>query len=265
MAFREWAKNKSHESMLRAKLKDLTLHEDSLSSLHMDEKTNTRDLAGSCTKTTVDFSKDAKGNLLERGKYVSDEWKALGLTLSSSGGYGTRPRIFDTSDPGNKDHGDPDLGTPNERCPGGGPGWGEGGEPDMPGANCEFLGNVLIIQEDNDDKTIPDDNVDGGEIEFRFSNAGQTVYEIGLLDVDCETSILVDYYADTGLKQASFDIPILGDNSVQTFAINLPKVIRLKLIMSRSAAVTFISFCPTSGVDSPPPPPPHRHKDASMR
>jgi hypothetical protein len=41
-----------------------------------------------------------------------------------------------------------------------------GGGPTKPGANCDPLGNVLIIQEPGSD--CPDDNVDGGMIVFDF-------------------------------------------------------------------------------------------------
>ena len=100
----------------------------------------------------VDFSEDSNGNALPPGAYIGqNEYAAFGLTISASGGLGTLPRLFDTANPGGKDgYGDPDLGAPNERCNGGGPGWGEGGEPDGAGPNCNPLGNVLIVQEPND-------------------------------------------------------------------------------------------------------------------
>lgn len=214
-----------------------------------------RELAGSCTETTVDFWRSASGKRLQGGDYVDDEWKELGLTLSSEGGYGTLPRLFDTRRVGNKYHGDTDLGSPNQRCRGGGPGIGEGGEPDTKGANCEYLGNVLIIQEDNDDKSIPDDNAEGGKIHLDFE--GQTVYKIGLLDVDYDAFIRIQYRPEPDkIRTKDIVIPLLGDNSFQTIAIDTPNVVRLSVIATRSAAVAFVTFCPKSDATSPPPPPP---------
>jgi hypothetical protein len=55
-------------------------------------------------------------------------------------------------------------------------------------ANCEPLGNVLIIQEDNCCPEILDDNVDGGVITFFFSEP-QHIKSIGLLDVHYESCL----------------------------------------------------------------------------
>ena len=73
---------------------------------------------------------------LARGEYVKDQWKKNGLTITAKGGYspnGTEARIFDTARLGV--NGNPDLGSPNEKC--GGPGKGRGGQPGMKGENCK--------------------------------------------------------------------------------------------------------------------------------
>jgi hypothetical protein len=134
------------------------------------------------------------------------------------------------------------LGSPNEKCDTPGPGKGEGGEPNAAGANCEFLGNVLIIQENGSDKSIPDDNTDGGIIEFNFAKR-TFVHEIGLLDVDYEATITVIYDTGKGLLTMLINVPIMGDNAVQKVSINKENVIQLRLEATRSAALTFISFC----------------------
>jgi hypothetical protein len=51
---------------------------------------------------------------------------------ATTGGLGNKPPLFDTSDIGTCKHGDPDLESPNERCPNAGPGQGEGGKPAAP-------------------------------------------------------------------------------------------------------------------------------------
>jgi hypothetical protein len=134
------------------------------------------------------------------GDYVSNEWEEFGLILSASGGYGDLPRVFDTSNPGDEESGDPDLGSPNERCIPPGPGIGEGGEPGGDGENCSPLGNALIVQEGNDDLDVPDDNEDGGMIVFDFKKMAEYVYEVGLLDVDDKTSVSVIYRTSNGVR-----------------------------------------------------------------
>mmetsp|Transcript_27256 Transcript_27256/g.49270 ORF Transcript_27256/g.49270 Transcript_27256/m.49270 type:complete len:97 (-) Transcript_27256:326-616(-) len=88
--------------------------------------------------------------------------------MTASGGLGDRPRLVDAANPGTLEKGDPDLGSPNKKCPISGPGQGEGGERDVRGANCQPQRRVVIIQEDNDYPEIPDDNEGGGTISFVF-------------------------------------------------------------------------------------------------
>ena len=160
-------------------------------------------------------------------------------------GYGNRPRVFDTSNPG-KDNsiGDPDLGAPNNKCNPPGPGVGDGGKPGQEWQNCEPLGNVLIVQERNNRMDIPDDNRDGGAIVFDFDPPAKYVSKIGLLDVDYETKIIVLFSNDSGVSDTrEFNVPLRGDNSHQIVSINIPNVEQLTLVMERSAAVSSISFC----------------------
>ena len=124
---------------------------------------------------------------LTRGEYVTDNLRAeFGVVIRAepkgSKGYapGGAARVFDTANPGGSD-GDPDLGSPNENCEGGGPGVGLGGGPDAPFPNCDPLGNVLIIQES--DKETPDDSATGGTIVFDFM-LPVAVEEISIMDID---------------------------------------------------------------------------------
>lgn len=95
---------------------------------------------------TIDFEEYG----LKRGDYVTNQYEPdYGLTFSSQGGCGNAPRIFDTNNPVTGEYGDSDLGTPNESCWDGGPGWGKGGEKGQRGENCKKLDNVLIVQECN--------------------------------------------------------------------------------------------------------------------
>jgi hypothetical protein len=70
------------------------------------------------------------------------------------------------------------------------------------------------------------------------------VYEFGLMDVISETTLTVEYQDESGEKMTKdINVPLLGDNSVQTVPINLPNVYQVKLSLTCSSAVTFISFC----------------------
>jgi len=198
---------------------------------------------GNCDLIKLDFNVDSNGNAVERGRYVKDEWLSYGMTLFAEGGVNTLPRIFDTSNPGTRREGDPDLGSPNKACPGGGPGIGVGGEPGQPGENCSPKGNVLIIQEPG--TNVPDDNVDGGTINFDFPFAnGLYVKELGILDADDVVTIVVVYLSSTGLEQREIAVPLLGDNSAQTIEIDQEGVKWIKIMLERSGAVSDITFCP---------------------
>lgn len=217
---------------------------------------------GTCVPVDVDFSKAANGMKVLRGDFVSNEWAAYGLTLKALGGYADRPRVFDTSNPGDNEYGDPDLGSPNKLCSPSGPGAGVGGQPkdgDEPGENCSPLGNALIIQEKNDNLAIPDDNVHGGTIEFSFEPYAVFVSDIGLLDVDYKTSVVVIYKTSRGvITKKTIRVPNLGDNSYQLLPINLSNVKQVKVIMERSAAITSISFCYLKPPITPPMRPPSK-------
>jgi hypothetical protein len=89
--------------------------------------------AGDCEKTNISFDTYVDGTPIPGGTYFKDQWLAkYGLQLSTSGGFGNAPRLFNTSDP---QFGDSDLGSPNQFCKPSGPGVGEGGEPNQPGQN----------------------------------------------------------------------------------------------------------------------------------
>jgi hypothetical protein len=101
----------------------------------------------------------------------------------------------------------------------------------------------LIVQEPGTD--VPDDNGEGGMITLDFPYPeGQYVKEIGLLDVDYATEILVVYETEYGFKEYSIPVPLLGDNSAQTVRIDQINVKWIKVIFARSGAVTSITFCP---------------------
>lgn len=173
------------------------------------------------------------------------------------GKEGTLPRLFDMVNPVCADgNGDPDLGAPNQACPGGGPGEGVGGEPGQPGENCDPLRFGLIVQEPG--IACPDDNVDGGSVTLDFVNpGGQFIFEIGILDVDYATDLEIEYYTySSGVQTRTISVPLLGDNSYQVVEINQPNTKSIKLNLERSASITSIKFCRGGGVPPPTNPPP---------
>lgn len=106
----------------------------------------------------INFDTSGNGTVLTSDDYISKEWFDIyGVTITADvtgrrGGFTPegKARIFDTKNPGTcLKNGDPDLGSPHKKCPGGGPGTGSQGEPGMPGENCVPQNNVLIIQESN--------------------------------------------------------------------------------------------------------------------
>jgi hypothetical protein len=197
--------------------------------------------------------------LLEKGEYVDNQYSALGLTLSASGGEGTRPRVLDTADPGGETPdacGDADLGSPNEACTPSGPGKGKEGKPNGNGPNCNPLGNVLIIQEPGE--SCPDDNVDGGVIEFQFDPPAEYVKNIGLLDVDYATVIKISFINEEGeMDETNIVVPILGDNSYQLLSLDVNDVTgpvkSVSLNTTRSAGISSLTFCYPPVVTSPTP------------
>ena len=91
---------------------------------------------------------------------------------------------------------DPDLGSPNRRChpkghPDRGPGRGKGGFPGAAFPNCEPLGNLLIIQDDN--RNTPNDLAAGGRINIEF-NKRSTINSFGLLDVEEGALVVVSMH-----------------------------------------------------------------------
>lgn len=192
---------------------------------------------GVCINYTIAFDTYPNGTTIPPGTYVQNEWfDAYGIILAAAGGFDDRPRIFDTTNPVK----DPDLGAPNDKCTPPGPGKGLGGVPGTPGENCEPLGNVIIIQEDNDDPSIPDDEQRGGQITFFFTRGVDYISECGLMDIEGnDTEIFVDHEGQTTT------IPIIGtgNNGVQTIEIGLSSVTKLVVDFHTSGAVTFITFC----------------------
>ena len=140
-------------------------------------------------------------------------------------------RAFDSSNP-NLDippescydnEGDPDLGSPNEHCAGGGPGKGEGGGPNAKYPNCVAQGMVLIVQESN--KACPDDCSSGGVMRFQFPYGdGVNITTITSLDVDEPSNLKkapqVETWDNDGNHYSQHFPTDAKDNSLVTVKLN---------------------------------------------
>eukprot|EP00977_Amphora_coffeiformis_P005176 scaffold1112_cov92-Amphora_coffeaeformis.AAC.12 len=123
--------------------------------------------------------------------------------------------------------GDPDLGAPNRMCeidgdgnPVGGPGWGTGGEPlssdgtPNPYANCEPLGNILILDENGPDFP-PDDDL-SGVMNFTFDGPVQ-LFNATILDSQNSEKIAFAAYDENGYMIGTIlYAPKAGDNGKAT-------------------------------------------------
>ena len=88
-------------------------------------------------------------------------------------------------------------------------------------------------------------NVDGGLINLDFPfGFGQYVKEIGLLDIDEEATVIVVTQTSTGFEEREIAVPVLGDNSYQVLEIDQDNVKWIKVMLTRSGAVTSVTFCP---------------------
>ena len=195
----------------------------------------------------LDFDTDDMGVPLAAGTVVQNQFQSQGiLSIDCANGNSNHPDtciIFDSSSPTG---GDVDLGTPNQDF--GGPGIGNGGKLGQLGQNDVALGNLLIIAENvtdsNNDGLIddPDDEGSGGVITFTFDGPTE-VSSVTLVDIDANEPGIVEVTFDGG---GSMSVPfqLLGDNSVQTIALNQNNVVSMGVHLCLSGAVAAVDYCP---------------------
>lgn len=104
------------------------------------------------------------------------------------------------------------------------------------------LGNVLIVSEDGD-PLDPDDSAGGGTIVVTF-DVPSDVESVQLLDIDGdEVAGTITTYDDTNTLVDGVAISALGDNSVQTVAVDSVGVSKLEIHLISSGAVPVITVC----------------------
>ncbi|HSM57166.1 MAG TPA: hypothetical protein VK879_13530 [Candidatus Sulfomarinibacteraceae bacterium] len=205
----------------------------------------------------LDWEEDAAGNPIQSGQVIDDEYHAMSgvsVTVKVESRYNIAA-IFPSHNPPVGPNGviDPDLGSPNETCDGGGPGIGEGGEVGQPGENCLHHENVLIIPtiwDRNGDGFIdglPDDDANGGTITLLFSEEVIIDYA-GILDQEFEEALTINAYADiAGTQLLVSENPAgFGDNSYEEIAINALGARRIDFVFAGSGAIASVAYTPVT-------------------
>eukprot|EP00980_Cylindrotheca_fusiformis_P030185 scaffold24525_cov162-Cylindrotheca_fusiformis.AAC.2 len=219
-----------------------------------------------CPFQVLDF------NDLTPGEYIHDQlWLSYGVNITairrnSVAGFtpidgvhvesGGGAMVFDTRKPTGKtgqslcdpDDGDPDLGSPNIDCPGGGVGVGLGGSPTLadgspnPHQNCQPLGNILVIQES--DKSCPDDSWQGGWLQFDFRDPTEVLFA-KFLDIDEGFIPIIEVWH--GQAQTTiFEAEATGDNGLWNQSIALANVTKLRIEYQGSGSLAELAYryCP---------------------
>jgi hypothetical protein len=135
-----------------------------------------------CPYVNCDFSALVPGVLLTSSSQQAAILAACGIT-NIFADNGRKVNVFNSSVVTQ----DPDLGSPNQACPGGGPGVGAGGGPTTEFPNCKAQGNLLIIQNPLVPANTPNDAADGGCITIEFAR-GIELANMGLLDLEEDNS-----------------------------------------------------------------------------
>ncbi len=183
------------------------------------------------------------GTLPQGGTASGTLFPNMTISVVNNGGGPQTGIIFDSANPtGN----DPDLGSPNQTCPGGGVGVGVRGEVGQSGENCDALGNLIIVAENINDADLndivdnPDDEAGGGEILIEF-DAVVTVDTVTILDIDNEVAAFT--LLDDGTLVGNVNAGDLGDNSAQTLDLSsFGPITCLKFVFTSSCAVAEIEY-----------------------
>lgn len=100
-----------------------------------------------------------------------------------------------------------------------------------------FLGNVLIISEDNDSQD-PDDNADGGIFYFNF-DFPVNLESVDVVDIENNNSFLEITQLDGTLTVV--DVPNIGNNEVRTIHIDIANVVSFTFDIRGSGAIDNIA------------------------
>ncbi|MEM7769586.1 MAG: hypothetical protein AAF327_03635 [Cyanobacteria bacterium P01_A01_bin.37] len=160
----------------------------------------------------LDFETDGRGNSLQAGIQVDDEYANLGLRVSTPvNQFGAM--LFDSENPTG---GDNDLRTSDQ-------------------------GLILIISEDGN-SSDPDDEAQGGILRFEWQRPVRVNYALGVIDADDnETAGTVMTYSANGRLIDVYEIRGIGNQSFQRIPINDRNVARMDIELVGSGAITGVS------------------------
>jgi len=187
----------------------------------------------------VDFDSDPYGNPIPAGTDLAETYAAWGIhsitwTVQNMSVVGMGI-AFDSANPTG---GDTDLATP-----GSGPG------------NTTALGNLMIGAEDTVDADgdglvdDPDDNASGAWFHFDF-DAATCVNSLDFIDIEVsEGPADVFLYDVNGAQTAHYQVPGLGDNSVQTLTMGDCNVHSMLIDIYGSGAIDNLDVCVGGGVE----------------
>lgn len=217
----------------------------------------------------VDWETGNDGSPLLKGETVDTQYATGSTVLNFTVSAATdtliynRAIIFTSDAPAGVDT---DLGSPNQACPGGGPGVGADGEPGDPGENCVDLGNVLIMPHNITDADMdgyvdaPNDSSFGGTITISFDRPVNGI-ALTVLDQDDASSAIVETYDGVGGLISTDSTNGFGNNSKDRILLtNANGIERIDVIFEGSGsissfeveplettAITLNSFVPGSG------------------
>lgn len=195
----------------------------------------------------INFDEDDQSASLPAGTPVFGQWSSKGVLFSAENNRGGGPDLGIIFDTGNITGTDTDLGTPNAAF--GGPGIGAGGAMGAIGENANFLGNVLIIAENDHDANRdglvddPDDEARGGTLTVDFNSPVRVDY-LDLLDID-ETGGTIRT-TDVNGATNTINIPNLGENSYQRVPVNGNNLVELEINLVGSGALAEVAYCPAN-------------------
>ena len=181
---------------------------------------------------TIDFERTGDGSILRAPVILSNQFEAIGVTVSSTATYPRGPMIVDSSRPSAKAR---DIGSPNSTFRGAG--YGLGGMRGSGWSNTNAHKNVLILASDVR-ATSPDDYESGGTLRFDFDQPVK-LSEIHLLDIDKNGSFIKLYAAD-GSVISTHLIPRRGVNSFQIVNLNASHVRRMDIELKGGGAIAAI-------------------------
>ncbi|MGN6545519.1 MAG: putative Ig domain-containing protein, partial [Aureliella sp.] len=163
---------------------------------------------------TIDFERSAVGARLRPGNRISDQFAALGLSVSTLSETQS-PMILAAGQVTDDEH-------------------------DRGKNDCWPIGNVLAIADENGGSSLDSDAI-SGTLVFNFEKPVR-LDEVQLFGIADEGSS-IRLFADDGTAISSVSIPNCGSKSLQVVALNASHVGRMEIVLASGGAVASIVSC----------------------